>query len=604
MGGIFGVICSTTIPRGLIVTGLRRLLYRGYNGTGVVFPVDKGLEIRKAPGHLDDVVKQVDLENIPSRIALAHTRYASRGWPVYENTHPLTDCNGGIAVVGDGIIDNYEAYRTELEKEGHILRSRTDTEIAAHLLEKYYTMEKDLLRALLRIGSELKGLYSLAFLVSGVDGILFIQNGQPLVIGIGSQCVYLSSDLTSLHGLADTAYIIEDGMAGLISLEKQVLYRISTGEHVDLASLQSKRVKYGIEYVEKAGFPHYMLKEIYETPDAIYRTTIAIMDKYLRLASMIIHGARDVYIVANGSSLHAGLVASYYFAELAGISITPVSAAEFPYSILESITTGSVLIAVSQSGETSDVINSVKLAKQRGAVIIGVTNNVGSRLALESNVYLPIGAGPEIAVPATKSFSSTIAALLLLASYTGIFNGRQSFNDYNTIINEIRNTSKELKELITRFDSRITSIVNSLPLFYNVYVAGSGITYPIALEGALKLKEAALIHAEGVQLGELRHGPLTLVSHEFPVILIEPFEEPAKQLYLKVVKEVLNREAILFSININDAPCKNICVEVPGKKYLYPVIATIPLQLFSYRIGVKLGRPIDHPPGLAKAITT
>ncbi|MEM0280958.1 MAG: SIS domain-containing protein, partial [Desulfurococcus sp.] len=328
------------------------------------------------------------------------------------------------------------------------------------------------------------------------------------------------------------------------------------------------------------------------------------MDKYLRLASMIIHGARDVYIVANGSSLHAGLVASYYFAELAGVSITPVSAAEFPYSILESITTGSVLIAVSQSGETSDVINSVKLAKQRGAVIVGVTNNVGSRLALESNVYLPIGAGPEIAVPATKSFSATIAALLLLASYTGIFNGRQSFNDYNTIINEIRNTSKELKELITRLDSRITSIVDSLPLFYNVYVAGSGITYPIALEGALKLKEAALIHAEGMQLGELRHGPLTLVSREFPVILIEPFEESARQLYLKVVKEVLNREAMLFSINIDDASCKNICVEVPGKKYLYPIIATIPLQLFSYRIGVKLGRPIDHPPGLAKAITT
>jgi len=604
MGGIFGAVCSNTIERGLVVTALRRLLYRGYDGAGVVFPLNGRLEVRKAPGHLDNVVKQVDLENIPSGIALAHTRYASRGWPTYENTHPLTDCDGDIAVVGDGIIDNYEHYRALLERRNHVIKSRTDTEIAAHLLEEYHGLEGDLVKALIKVGNELKGVYSLAFLVSGLDSILFIQHGQPLVIGLGAQCIYLSSDLPSLYGLAETAYIIDDGLAGLITLEKLSLYRLQTGEPVEVSSLQSKRVKYSVEYVDKAGFPHYMMKEIYEIPEAIYRTTLSIMEKYLRLASMIVHGARDIYIVANGSSLHAGMVGAYYFNELAGISVTPVSAAEFPYSVLESITTGSVLIAISQSGETSDVINSVKLAKQRGAVIVGVTNNVGSRLALESNVYLPIGAGPEIAVPATKSFSATLVALLLLAGYTGVFTGKRGFNEYSELVNDVRETSEELKKSIERIDMEISSMLEKIPEFSNVYVSSSGITYPIALEGALKLKEAALIHAEGIQLGELRHGPLTLISRRFPVIAIEPFEEPAKTLYTKVVREIANRDGLLISITTGNTECKDYCIEVPARRNTYPVIAALPLQLLAYRMGVKLNRPIDRPPGLAKAITT
>jgi len=604
MGGIFGAVCSNTIEKGLVVTALRRLLYRGYDGAGAVFPLNGRLEVRKAPGHLDNVVKQVDLENIPSRIVLAHTRYASRGWPTYENTHPLTDCDGDIAVVGDGIIDNYEYYRALLERRNHVLRSRTDTEIAAHLLEEYYGLERDLVKALIKVGNELKGMYSLAFLVSGLDGILFIQHGQPLVIGLGAQCIYLSSDLPSLYGLAETAYIIDDGLAGLITLEKLYLYGLQTGEPVEVSSLQSKRVKYSVEYVDKAGFPHYMLKEIYEIPEAIYRTTLSIMEKYLRLASMIVHGARDVYIIANGSSLHAGMVGAYYFNELAGVSVTPVSAAEFPYSVLESITTGSVLIAISQSGETSDVINSVKLAKQRGAVIVGVTNNVGSRLALESNVYLPIGAGPEIAVPATKSFSATLVALLLLAGYTSIFTGKRGFNEYSELVNDVRETSKELKKNLERIDLETSLILEKIPEFSNVYVSSSGITYPIALEGALKLKEAALIHAEGIQLGELRHGPLTLISQRFPVIAIEPFEEPAKTLYSKVVREIANRDGLLISITTGSTECKDYCIEVSARRNTYPMIAALPLQLLAYRMGVKLNRPIDRPPGLAKALTT
>ncbi|MEM0281822.1 MAG: SIS domain-containing protein, partial [Desulfurococcaceae archaeon] len=369
-------------------------------------------------------------------------------------------------------------------------------------------------------------------------------------------------------------------------------------------NIQSKRVKYMVEYVEKGGYPHFMIKEIHEVPDALINTTLAIMEKYLRLSSMIVHGARKVFIIGTGTSYHAALTATYYFSELAGVSVIPVSAAEFPYSMLENVETGTVIIGISQSGETSDVINSVKLAKQRGAVIVGVTNNVGSRLALESNVYLPVGAGPELAVPATKTFTSTLTALLLLASYTGIFAGKRTMQDHKLLIEEIREFSRKIKEYIPIIEEKAVGISNSLKNATGVYVASSGITYPIAIEGALKLKEAALIHAEGYQLGELRHGPLSIVAPSYPVLVIEPFEEQAHPLFLKVLGELETRRANVISIE-SKLKTKYCSIELPrSSKYLYPISSSVALQLIAYYAGVAKGLPVDTPPGLAKTVTT
>lgn len=604
MGGIFGAVCREAIPRGMIKEGLRRLTYRGYDGAGVAILKPEGVEVRKAPGHLEQVQKAIDLDDVGSNIALGHTRYASRGWPVYENTHPLVDCTGNIAVVMDGILDKYEEGREELIRKGHRVRSRTDTEILAHMLEELAPGE-GIVNALLDISRRVSGLYSAAFLVFPHRGIFFIQNGQPLVIGIGRDCVILSSDLPSLYGFAETAYIVEDGLVGYISLEDILLYRASDGSRILLSSLQTKRVKQFAEEASKAGYPHFMLKEIYDIPEALYKSTVSVMEKYLRLASMIVFGAKNVFVVANGTSLHAGMVSSYYFSELAKINVTPISAAEFPYSYLENVSTGTVIIAISQSGETSDVISSVKAAKQRGAVILGITNNVGSRLALESNVYLPIGAGPEISVPATKTFANTLSTLYMLALYTGTFTGRVSPKEYQEGVEKIRGLSKLLHSQLRRIDEEVSGVVDKL-VARNMYVASSGITYPIALEGALKLKEAALVHAEGVQLGELRHGPLTLISGEFPVILVEPIEEAARPVFVKVVDEIRGRgiEPLVISPEGSER-ASPLAIGVPAPdRYLYPITAAIPLQLFAYRLGVKLGRPIDAPPGLAKAITT
>jgi glucosamine--fructose-6-phosphate aminotransferase (isomerizing) len=604
MGGIFAAVCKEKIPEGVLYNGLRRLVYRGYDGAGVAFLRGDKIVVWKSPGHLEKIAPQLNYLNTDSDVAVAHTRYASRGWPVLENTHPLLDCTGRIAVVGDGIIENYEDYRKVLEERRHQLKGRTDTEVAAHLLEEALAKGVSVLEALQTLSNQLKGIYSLVFLIEPYRKLFFIANGQPLVIGIGEKCYFVSSDIPSLYGFAETAYMIEDGTIGWVDAQGFTAIRTADGSALTPERLQGKRVKYFAEAGEKGGFPHFMLKEIYESPEALNRVLLAVMEKYLRLASMIVYGAKNAFILANGTSLHAGMIGSYYFNELAGVSVDPVSAAEFPYYALETVETGTVVIAISQSGETSDVISSIKLAKQRGAVVIGITNNVGSRLALESNVYLPIGAGPEIAVPATKSFTATLAALLLFASYTGMFTGKTSRDDYRRIVDEIKNASALLKEKIPEFDKNAMNIVQLNYNWGGAYVASSGINYPLALEGALKLKEAAIIHAEGFQLGEMRHGPMVLVSRDFPMVLIEPAEEQAKPLYVKVLEEARNKGAkpiVIGPGRLGDS----VTIQTPSvPRYLSPIVSSIPIQLLAYRLGVAFNRAIDTPPGLAKAITT
>lgn len=605
MGGIFGCICKNTIKENTIIEGLKRLLYRGYDGAGVAFLSKEGkIIIRKAAGHLEQVARKVDLAHIPSKVALSHTRYASRGWPVDENTHPLTDCYNRVAVVGDGIIENFEEVREKLVEKGHKFKSRTDIEVFAHLLEETLRNNEPL-KALALASRKLRGIYSIAFLLEKKNKIYVLNKGQHIVIGVrgDKECVFISSDIPSLHGFADEALILEENMAAEVGLDGIRVINIES--LAEVKEVRRKRVKYAIGVIDKAGYPHFMLKEIYEAPEAIIRTTATLMEKYLRLASMIIYGAKNVYIIGNGTSLYAGLVASYYFTDLANLNVNVVSAAEFPYYALENVSTGTVILAISQSGETRDVINSIKLAKQRGAVIVGVTNVVGSRLTLESNVYLPVGAGPEIAVPATKTFVSTLTTLAILAAYTGLYTGTVNSKAIPQLINELRGFAKELSAKMEIFNRRAREVANKLSKWNSLYVVSSGVNYPIALEAALKLKEAALIHAEGVQLGELRHGPMVLISNGYPIIFIKPFETPAIELYNRTVKEALNKGAFIITIT-HDGKGYGELIETinVNNRILAPIASIIPLQLIAYRIGCIKNLPIDAPPGLAKAITT
>lgn len=432
MGGIFAFVCKDSIDVSIINKGLKKLIYRGYDSAGIAYLEDDSLVIKKILGNISK--NEISVSD-KARVAIGHTRYASRGWPTLENAHPLTDCNGKIAVVMDGILDDYEKIREDLIAKGHKFVSTTDAEVIPHLLEN----STNYLNSSLNVMKRVKGIYSLVFVTIDIDKIFAINSGQPLMIGITQECKYVSSDLPSLSGFAENAIIMPENTVAVISWNDVQVYNIEGNE----VKPEIKRVKYKEEIAEKGGFPHFMLKEIYDIPQALINSFNSLMEKYLSLASMILYGAKNVYVIGNGTSLHAGLISTYYFSEI-GLNVNVVSAAEFPYYALENVTTGSVIIAISQSGETSDVIRSVKMAKQRGAVILGITNSVGSRLALESNVYLPITAGPEMAVPATKTFTSTIVVLKVLSLYTGLHSGKNSRSDINSLKTEIEELAKQL----------------------------------------------------------------------------------------------------------------------------------------------------------------
>ncbi|MGC8973909.1 MAG: isomerizing glutamine--fructose-6-phosphate transaminase [Thermoproteus sp.] len=577
MGGIFGFYCKE--PRSLrdIKTGLKRLVYRGYDGSGVAYLEGGVLKVVKRPGHVDGL----ELPDVYVAVALGHTRYASRGRVTLENTHPLLDCGRRIAVVVDGVIDGYEALRDELAAAGHKFTSTTDAEVVAHLLEGADPTA---------LAERLPGMFSFAALTA--DGRLFaVQRGQPLVVAVAGNCSYISSDIASLYGFAEEAYLLPEG--AYVELEPGG-FKVRPAEEGQQP--ERKRVK-ELLYAEKAGFPHFMLKEIYEVPEALLRTKAALMEKYLRLASMIIQGAKNVYVIGNGTSLHAGMVSSYYFADV-GTPVDVISAAEFPHYALENVGTGTVIVAISQSGETSDVIRSIRAARRQGAVIIGVTNSVSSRLAIESNVYLPITAGPEMAVPATKTFTSTLETLLILAYHVGLHTGKRSQADLKALAERIDGLARALAGSMQSLDKAAEGLADRLAARGAIYVAGSGIVYPVALEGALKLKEAALLHAEGIQLGELLHGPLALASRGLLVAVLRPTDKSAADLYNKALKMASERGADVLTVGPGgDMPA------VEADRELAPISYAVSLQLLAYRAGVKVGAPIDTPPGLVKAVT-
>ncbi|QXJ32437.1 glutamine--fructose-6-phosphate transaminase (isomerizing) [Saccharolobus shibatae] len=582
MGGIFAFVCKDSIDVSIINKGLKKLIYRGYDSAGIAYLEDNNLVIKKILGNISK--NEISVSD-KARVAIGHTRYASRGWPTLENAHPLTDCNGKIAVVMDGILDDYEKIREDLIAKGHKFVSTTDTEVIPHLLEN----STNYLSSSLNVMKRVKGIYSLVFVTIDIDKIFAINSGQPLMIGITPECKYVSSDLPSLSGFAENAIIMPENTVAVISWNNVEVYNIEGNE----VKPEIKRVKYKEEIAEKGGFPHFMLKEIYDIPQALINSFNSLMEKYLSLASMILYGAKNVYVIGNGTSLHAGLISTYYFSEI-GLNVNVVSAAEFPYYALENVTTGSVIIAISQSGETSDVIRSVKMAKQRGAVILGITNSVGSRLALESNVYLPIAAGPEMAVPATKTFTSTIVVLKVLSLYTGLHSGKNSRSDINSLKTEIEELAKQLIGSLPEMEKEAEKLSTKLDK-ESLYVSSSGINYPVALEGALKFKEASMTHAEGMQLGELLHGPIVLTNKGYPVILIKPAE--AEDLYNRVVKSIKERRDVIITIS-EDGDIRS----VKTIRDLTPISNAIPLQLLAYKLGVRRGLPIDTPPGLVKAV--
>ena len=606
MGGIFGAasLRGENVV-GIVLEGLRRLRFLGSDCAGLAALMDNKIIVRKERGDVEEVRRKVKLAELSSPVVLGHTRFSTHGRPYRDNAHPHLDCDNEIAVVGDGAISNYEKLRDELVMRGHVIRSRSDFEVLAHLIEDEVKKNKDVVQATASALGRVQGFFS--FAVLSRDGtLLAYTTKKPMFIGIKEGAFYtISSSKCALYGYADNYIEVEGDEVAVISGKSLAVYR-----YPDLAKVEKlpKRLEVAPNLVEKDGFPHHMLREIYEIPYAILRTLSTVQERYLRFASHLLARARNIYIIADGTSLHAGLVATYYFTELAGLSPIAVSAAEFPLYYIENVGPGTVVIAISQSGETGDVIASVYEAKLRGATILGLTNYVGSKLAMFSNLYLPIGAGPELAVPATKTFISTLVLLYILALNAGSELGRLDKREVEERVRTLHSFADMLLSEIPSIDRSAESVAKELVLCRGGYVISRGITYPIALEGALKLKETAYVHAEGMEAGEFRHGPVVLVEKGFFTIFIVPVERRAAEATYPLITDAHRKGATVVTIGPREEMSfKN----VPGSqiglptihRHLAPMLTSIPLQLIAYHLGGLRKLPIDTPRYLTKAVT-
>jgi glucosamine--fructose-6-phosphate aminotransferase (isomerizing) len=608
MGGIFGAVSKNggnVVPA--VIEGLKRLKYRGTDNSGVAILADKSLEVFKELGSIEKVASKLRLQEISSSIALGHTRFATHGRPTVENAHPHVDCEKTLAVVGDGAVSNYEELKDKLLMEGHKITSRCDFEVVAHVMEPLLRGELKPREIIQEAFSKLSGYFSLALLHAEKEAILALTNGPKLFYGTSNNYFLLSTSKYALHGYANHFGELRPGELLILTKEGEAIYTAEGArKRPELTTLEADP-----SLIDKGGFKHHMLREIHEVPEALLRTLSSVQQKYLNLAGKLLTGAEDVYVTANGTSLHAGMVASYYFSELAGISPIVTSAAEFPLYYLENVGPGTLVIAISQSGETGDVLASLYEAKLRGATILGITNYIGSRLARLSNLYLPIAAGPELAVPATKTFTSTLLLLYLVALRASSQLGKVSESEQKTKLEMAKTLANQLSEQVRQIDEEAAKAAEQLASCKAGYVVSRGLTYPLALEGALKLKEASYFHAEGVEAGEFKHGPFVLVEKGFATIFIIPVEKVSAEATYPLIEMAVQAGATVVTVGFDgDQKLQELSNRglttlraLTTDRHLAPISLAIPLQLLAYRLGEKLNRPIDSPRYLVKAVT-
>ncbi|HDI02198.1 MAG TPA: SIS domain-containing protein, partial [Ignisphaera sp.] len=461
------------------------------------------------------------------------------------------------------------------------------------------------LRAVSKVSRILEGFYTFAVLDAESRSIAVYTSLQPIYIGVSRDLVIVSSSRYALYGYTDRVSELRADEIAILSSEGVEVYRASDLKPVDKVF---EDLKIDPSYILKDGYPHHMLREIYEIPYSILRTLSAVQEKYLSFASRLLQGAKDIYVIADGTSLHAGFVGSYYLSELAHVSPIVVSAAEFPLYYVENVGPGSLVIAISQSGETGDVIRSVYEAKLRGATILGITNYVGSRLANLSNLYLPMAAGPELAVPATKTFVSTLVLLYLAALRVARDIGKITASEYREKVLRLKSYALGLRGYMPRIDRTASEAAKNIATCRSGYVVSRGITYPIAMEGALKLKEAAYVHAEGMEAGEFKHGPIVLVEKGFFTIFIVPVERMSAEATYPLIRMAREKEATVVAIgfegdeNLKSIEAITTITVPPADRHVAPIALTIPIQFVAYRLGELLKRPIDSPRYLTKAV--
>jgi len=610
MCGIVGYIGQGNATE-VIVEGLRRLEYRGYDSAGLVVLEGGGLEVRRAPGKLADLAKL--LESSPSRgqVGLGHTRWATHGKPSEANSHPHADCGASLAVVHNGIIENYLPLKQRLVAAGHVFRSETDTEVIAHLLEAHLAEQKDMLDAMRSTLAELRGAYALAVISVTMPGHLYVakHGAGSVVIGLGPHGVLVASDIPAILPHTRDVIILEDGELATLSRDGVEIQTLA-GTHVERAPTH---ITWDTADAQKNGYPHFMLKEIHEQPQAVTdtfrgrlveeQTAVSLPD--LGLTSEEIGRLQRVVFVACGTSYNAALVARFMLEELAELPVEVDIASEFRYRHLV-LGPDTLVVAISQSGETADTLGAVKAAKACGAPVVAISNVVGSALSREARATLYTHAGPEIGVASTKTFTATVTVCYLLALALGRERGSFSALDARKRIEDLLEVPAAIAAAIS-LNPHLPELARILSPFGHFLYLGRGINHPVALEGALKLKELSYVHAEGYAAGEMKHGPIALIDQRVPVVAIAPRDQSYDRI-LGNVEEVKARGGRVIGVgHQGDTELANrvdhTLVVPPVADLLSPLLTIVPLQLLAYHIALVRGCNVDQPRNLAKSVT-
>ncbi|HEX4886501.1 MAG TPA: glutamine--fructose-6-phosphate transaminase (isomerizing) [Luteibaculaceae bacterium] len=596
----------------IIVKGLKRLEYRGYDSAGIALISDQKINLFKKKGKVSNLEEFAASQNTQATVGMGHTRWATHGEPNDVNAHPHFSQNGRLAIIHNGIIENYATIKAELSNRGHVFQSDTDTEVLIHLIEEIQDNEGVDLREAVRLAlSQVVGAYAIVILEEDQPHrLIAARKSSPLVVGVGNGEYFLASDATPIIEYTKNVVYVED--------EQIVTIDLRTGLEIKDIKNQAQtpyiqKLELNLEAIEKGGYEHFMLKEIYEQPRSVrdcMRGRINVENGLIAMGGIKEYeaafiSAKRIVIVACGTSWHAGLVAEYLFEELTRIPVEVEYASEFRYRN-PVISEGDIVIAISQSGETADTLAAIELAKSKGATIIGVCNVVGSSISRTTHAGAYTHAGPEIGVASTKAFTAQVTVLTLMALTIANKKGTLSESEYRRLIVGLDLIPHQI-ERVLELSGEIDIIAEAYQHSRNALYLGRGINFPVALEGALKLKEISYIHAEGYPAAEMKHGPIALIDEEMPVFVIAN-AGPSYHKVVSNIQEVKARKGkVIAVVTEGDTEVKKMAdyvIEIPETdELLTPLLTTIPFQLLAYRIAVLRGCNVDQPRNLAKSVT-
>jgi glutamine---fructose-6-phosphate transaminase (isomerizing) len=617
MCGIVGYVGNKQVVP-VILDGLRKLEYRGYDSAGIAV-VDEGhhLDIRRAEGKLRNLEEAIRLKPLDGTYGIGHTRWATHGRPTEENAHPHRDCTGRVVVVHNGIIENYLQLKDRLRRADHHFVTETDTEVVAHLIEEYLKRDDSLESAVRSAVCDLRGIFALSIISTDEpDTIIAVRQGPPVVVGLGDGEFFVASDVPPILQHTRDVFFLGDGEIAVLTKDS---VRVTNFEG-DAVEPHTQRITWDPIMAEKGGFKHFMLKEVYEQPRAVRdtvqgRVSLDTGRVYLDEMNITPQEFRDfdrVTIAACGTSWHAGLAGKYMIEQLARVPVEVDYASEFRYRdpVMSERT---LLLVISQSGETADTIAALREAKERGSKVLAICNVQGSMVTRESDGTILTHAGPEIGVASTKAFTAQMVALYLFAMYLGQLRGALSDEEARGHAQQLAELPVKIERLLSESDE-LEELAREFHRATDFLYLGRGINFPVALEGALKLKEISYIHAEGYPAGEMKHGPNALIDERLPVVVVNPREGGNQSSELRYEKthsnivEVKAREGVVISVLTEgdemSAKVSDHVISIPeSSDLLSPILAIIPLQLLAYHIAVRRGCDVDQPRNLAKSVT-